>query len=142
MKGKKDLKKLFKKAGRIITGIAFLILAIFIVLALVGKEDEVKIPSILGILFGVSIVAFLAFTVVGWVLDLLEGMRNNKASYFKEYLGEAIVFLIVFGVMYYFMDEIDGDWLKVFLNAMAVLCGSRGIKYIWSKMNEKEQGVK
>lgn len=44
---------------------------------------------------------------------------------------EAIVFLIVFGVIYYFLDEIDGNWLKVFLNAMAVLCSSRGIKYIW-----------
>ena len=131
MKGKKDFKRLFKKAGRIITGIAFLILAIFIVLALVVKEDEVEIPFILGILFGVSIVASLAFIVVGWVLDLVEGVRNNKVSYFKEYLMEAIVFLIVFGVMYYFLDEIDGNWLKVFLNAMAVLCSSRGIKYIW-----------
>ena len=131
MKGKKDFKRLFKKAGRIITGIALLILAIFIVLALVVKEDEVEIPFILGILFGVSIVASLAFIVVGWVLDLVEGVRNNKVSYFKEYLMEAIVFLIVFGVMYYFLDEIDGNWLKVFLNAMAVLCSSRGIKYIW-----------
>ena len=138
MKGKKDFKRLFKKAGRIITGIALLILAIFIVLALVVKEDEVEIPFILGILFGVSIVAFLAFIVVGWVLDLVEGVRNNKVSYFKEYLMEAIVFLIVFGVMYYFLDEIDGSWLRFFLNVMAVLCGSRGLTYIWSKKNEKE----
>lgn len=141
MKGKKDFQKLFKKVGRITTGIAFLILAIVIVWALVEKEDEVNIPSIWGILFVISIVALLAFTVVGWAFDLLDGMRNNTASYVKECFWEAMVFLIVFGVAHYFQHEIDGSWLAVFLKAMAALCGSRGIKYIWSKMNEKEQGV-
>lgn len=127
----KKIKNIFKRIGKISVVLFFVAVAIMLCFVF-GTQNE-EIPLLLGSFFSLSMVMFLICIIAAWVLDLIEGMRINKASYFKEYVMQIIVFFIVCIVMDYFVDKIDGNWIGCLVRSAGMVCGIRAIEYIWSK---------
>lgn len=134
MKSRRNIKNTFKKIGKLSVITFFVTSVIMVCFVLTSQEEEVvEIPTLLGILFGISMVAFLICIVIAWILDLIEGMRTNKVSYLKEFVMQIVVFSVVFVVMDYFIDKISGNWIGYLARVTGTLCGLRGVEYIWSK---------
>ena len=127
MKKKIDFNNILKKTT-IISAIFF-----GVAIAIIVGIGEEEIPWPLGILFLLSMITVLLCLVTAWILDLIEEVRTNKVSYFREYVMQIIVFFIVCMVMDYFLDKVSGNWIGCLVRSVGMVCGIRAFDYIWIK---------
>lgn len=130
MENKKDIKKIFKRIGKI-SAVSFLVVfSMIFYFTFVTQEEE--IPSLLGIFFVLSIIAFMICILIAMILEFTENIGKNTVYPVWNGLMIVVCWLVIVAIDC-FGHKPDVDWLGRLWTAVGIVAVSRAVKYMWSK---------
>lgn len=127
------MKKRFIQISRIFIILFGCELAVLLGFIFFTKEDEIAIPSILGVAFLIGIIGMLVCVAIAFVLDAIESIKRDNFSYIAGYLGAVAVLTIAVTAVDYFWGEQQGAILETAIKALVVVGGSRAVEYVFRK---------
>lgn len=127
------MKKTFKKVGRIIFLLFICVIAVFLGFIFFTKEDEISIPSILGMTFLIVIAAMLICAAIAFIFDAVESLKRDKVAYLAGYFGSVAVLTLLVIAVDYFWGEQQEAVLATAIKAFLLVGGSRGVEYVFRR---------
>ena len=127
------MKTKFIKVSRSILIMFVVLVAVLIGFAMFSEQQEISLPSALGIML--LITGFLATIciVAAWVLDLIDNYKRGGVPYLISYVAVIAVLGLVLTGFDYFIAEENIQLTASLGKAAMCVCGIRAGSYIFRK---------
>ena len=126
------IKRLIKKAGKILLILWFVCLAWLVGLVMLTKGDEITLPVIAGIFVVVIFAATVLCILAAFAIDMAEKIKEKGIIEAPRFFLDAALCLAIVLLYDYFEGTPNIDLPSAAGRAVIVVCGIRAGRYIFT----------
>lgn len=126
------MKSKFIKISRICVMFFFVVIAILVGWIFVTKDQEVILPTVLGILPLLSGLAMVICIIIAFILDMVDSLKRDK---FKYLIGNTILIAVLWLVLVifeYFTGDKNVQLINLLGQSALSVCAVRAGSYIFT----------